>query len=137
MALATIETSSMRPPLAIAPHSLAMSGSRLQHAGFALREGDEQIGQGDVGPEPRHQAVLAVAAGSAAALAVNAQESIQRELAERMGADPPHPCWFFDWYWRAIVRAWVGCGRSARALRASRRRELPARSAATHHRYAA
>jgi hypothetical protein len=49
MALVTIETSSMRPPLAIAPHSLAMSGSSF-NTPLALREGDEQIGQGDVGP---------------------------------------------------------------------------------------
>jgi hypothetical protein len=49
----------------------------------ALREGDEQIGQSDVCPEPRNQAVLAIAAGSAAALAVDAHDGM-RELAKRM-----------------------------------------------------
>jgi hypothetical protein len=62
----------MRPPLAIAPHWLAMSGSSV-NTPLALREGDEQIGQGDVRSEPRHQAVFAIASGSAAALRVEPQ----------------------------------------------------------------
>ena len=81
MALVTIEASSIRPPLAIAPHSLAMSGSSF-NTPLALREGDEQIGQGDVRPEPRHQPLLAVACGSAAALAFDTHDGM-RELAKR------------------------------------------------------
>jgi hypothetical protein len=48
------------------------------------RQGNEQIGQGDVGPEPRHQAVEAVAPGSTAALALDADD-VQGKLAERVG----------------------------------------------------
>jgi len=47
-----------------------------------LRQFHEQIGQGDVGPKPRHQAVPAVASGSTTALAFNADDA-QGELAER------------------------------------------------------
>jgi hypothetical protein len=50
---------------------------------LALRQFHEQIGRGDVGPEPRHQAVTAIAPGSTIAPALNADDA-QRELAERM-----------------------------------------------------
>jgi hypothetical protein len=43
-------------------------------APLAGRQCDEQIGQGDVGPEPRHQARLGVAPGAAAALALDADD---------------------------------------------------------------
>src|SRR6478735_6475781 len=92
MALVTIETSSMRPSLAIAPHSLAMSGSSF-NTPLALREGDEQIGQSDVRPEPRHQAVLAVASSSTAALAVDADEGMW-ELAGANGSRSAEACSF-------------------------------------------
>jgi len=48
-----------------------------------MTTGDEQIGQGDVGPKPRQQAVTAVAPSSTAALAFDAND-VQGELAERM-----------------------------------------------------
>jgi hypothetical protein len=51
-------------------------------------QADNQIGQGDVGPEPRHQAVLAIAFGSTAALAFDAHDGM-RELATRVL--PPAP----------------------------------------------
>ena len=43
--------------------------------------GHEQIGQGDVGPEPRHQSVTAIAPGSTTSLAVDADD-VQGELAQ-------------------------------------------------------
>ena len=46
-------------------------------------QGDEEIGQGDVSSEPRHQAVLAIAPGSTAALAVDADDGM-RKLTKRM-----------------------------------------------------
>jgi hypothetical protein len=39
------------------------------------------VGQGDVGPEPRHQAVAAIASGSVATLAFDADD-VQGKLAE-------------------------------------------------------
>jgi len=50
---------------------------------LALRQGDEQIGAGDVDPKPRHKSVTAIAASSTVALAVDAND-VQGELAERM-----------------------------------------------------
>jgi hypothetical protein len=76
-------------------------------APLACCQRDEQIGQGDVGPEPRHQAVLAIAAGSTGALAVDADDG-QGELAERMWAYPLHPRTndgFFDSSACNLVRA--------------------------------
>jgi hypothetical protein len=99
-------------------------------------QADNQIGQGDVGPEPRHQAVLAIAFGSTAALAFDAHDGM-RELATRVlppaparkasdgtrtgGKDAPSAV---DYHERApCVRHGL--------------RGLPARSAATRHRFAA
>ncbi len=50
---------------------------------LALRQFHEQIGQGDVWPKPRHQAVTTVAPSSTTALAFNADD-VQGELTERM-----------------------------------------------------
>jgi hypothetical protein len=47
---------------------------------LACRQGDEQIGQGDVGPKPHNQAVETIAPGSTTALAFNADD-VQRKLA--------------------------------------------------------
>ena len=49
---------------------------------LALRQGHEQIGQGDVCAESLHQAAKAIASGSIAALAFDADD-VQGELAER------------------------------------------------------
>jgi hypothetical protein len=50
---------------------------------FALRQGEEQVGQGDVRAEPRQKAVTAIASGPIASRAFDAHD-VQGELAERM-----------------------------------------------------
>jgi hypothetical protein len=50
---------------------------------LALRQFHEQVGQGDVDPEPRQQPVTAVPAGSTAVLAFNADAG-HGELTKRM-----------------------------------------------------
>ncbi len=56
---------------------------------FAGRQGEEQIGQGDVGAEPRHEAVTAVASRPIATLAVDTND-VQGKLgkADPHGAKP-------------------------------------------------
>ena len=49
---------------------------------FALRQGHEQVGQGDVLAESPHQAIRAVASGPIATLALDADD-VQGKLAER------------------------------------------------------
>jgi hypothetical protein len=49
---------------------------------FTCCQSDEQIGQGDVGPEPRQQVVTAIAPGPIATWAFDAHD-VQWELAER------------------------------------------------------
>ena len=49
----------------------------------AGRQGEEQIGQGDVGPEPRDHTVTAVASGSIATRAFDADD-VQGKFAQRM-----------------------------------------------------
>jgi hypothetical protein len=62
-------------PRAAWPREVRSSGARGQLY--------EQIGQGDVGPEPLDQALTAVVPGSTAALAIDANDGM-RELAKRM-----------------------------------------------------
>jgi hypothetical protein len=50
-------------------------------------QGDEQIGRGDVDPEPRHQTVFAVATGSTAPLAIDAHE-VQGKFTEQPSSQP-------------------------------------------------
>jgi len=61
------------------------AGLREVLSTFAGRQGHQDVGQGDVRPEPRHKAVTAIASSALATRAVDANHG-QVELAERMRA---------------------------------------------------